>query len=130
MSSEHDNYDSEPADNDWYTPRRRAVGDSHDFRPVAHDMTAPLARLLTAGIAACSSDTDTERWFGSARSIRELRRICQHCPLMQPCHDYALKHDVEGFWGGTTHLQRKHQQQAQRIKPETVTFNYWIRQDA
>ena len=35
-----------------------------------------------------------------------LKRICGGCPAQTECLDYAMKHDVEGWWANTTKTQR------------------------
>lgn len=44
-----------------------------------------------------------EAWF----SINFARDLCSGCPFRRSCLAYALTHDVEGIWGGTTHLERR-----------------------
>ena len=39
---------------------------------------------------------------------REAKAICQACPYLARCLEYALKHpELNGIWGGTTEAQRK-----------------------
>ena len=33
--------------------------------------------------------------------------FCQKCPVKYPCLDFALLHDMQGVWGGTTEKQRE-----------------------
>lgn len=32
--------------------------------------------------------------------------VCRRCPFLHECLAYALTHDVDGVWGGTTAVQR------------------------
>jgi len=36
-----------------------------------------------------------------------LRRICQGCPILEDCREYAFEHEVHGFWGGLTATERR-----------------------
>ena len=36
-----------------------------------------------------------------------LRRICRDCPILEDCREYALEHEVHGFWGGLTATERQ-----------------------
>lgn len=43
-------------------------------------------------------------------------RTCGTCPVRRECLAYALANKVEGVWGGTTDIDRKHLQAAARKK--------------
>jgi hypothetical protein len=66
--------------------------------------------------------TDPELWFPE-RSNQYMKiaaiakQLCQTCPLMYECADYAIGTDVEGIWGGTDEKQRKAIQKARGIEP-------------
>lgn len=34
------------------------------------------------------------------------REACARCPVIRPCLDWALKHEVDGFWAGTSPRDR------------------------
>jgi WhiB family redox-sensing transcriptional regulator len=36
----------------------------------------------------------------------QLRRICLECPVVQECREYAISHELYGFWGGMTAMER------------------------
>ena len=39
---------------------------------------------------------------------REAKAVCQTCPVIQKCLDYALSaQEAEGVWGGTTARERE-----------------------
>lgn len=56
--------------------------------------------------AVCAS-ADPEQWFPE-KGVNPFRakRICQGCPVIDECLQYALDHKVVGIWGGTTTRQR------------------------
>ena len=37
---------------------------------------------------------------------KKAKRICQFCPVKEPCLEFALKHDEKGVWGGTSDRER------------------------
>lgn len=51
--------------------------------------------------------TDLEAWFTQGESSmypneRALHKICNGCPVKVECYNYAVRHNVDGFWAGTT----------------------------
>lgn len=62
--------------------------------------------------AACSG-ADTSQFFPRSKkeSFAPAIRICQGCPVKEPCLQYALETDQEGVWGGTTRLTRTRMRQ-------------------
>ncbi len=59
-------------------------------------------------LARCQ-DHDPEAFFvrGVAAS-RSAIRVCERCPVKEPCLQYALENRIEfGVWGGTTERQRR-----------------------
>ncbi|MFD4934460.1 WhiB family transcriptional regulator [Streptomyces virginiae] len=51
---------------------------------------------------------DPELWFSTvAKEKKAAARACATCPLLQPCREYALTHQLtHGVWGGLTVSQR------------------------
>ena len=37
----------------------------------------------------------------------ELKRICGNCSVQKECLNYAVKYRVQGYWAGTTEIQRR-----------------------
>lgn len=40
-------------------------------------------------------------------TIRLLKPVCDQCQFLDPCLQWAIVNREHGFWGGTTHDQRK-----------------------
>ena len=40
-------------------------------------------------------------------AIDYAKKICAQCPIAIECRDYALAHDLDGVWGGTTQDERR-----------------------
>ena len=60
--------------------------------------------------AACKG-MDSSIFFaerGDTTMVRRARKICDTCPVKQPCLEFALEHNEKiGYWGGTTPRQRR-----------------------
>jgi hypothetical protein len=75
------------------------------------------------------ADTDSEAFFTVERTstypnISMLRRICSSCMVKEDCLDYALKHEVMGYWGNTTEHQRRKIRQRLNIIPRQLHLDY------
>jgi WhiB family redox-sensing transcriptional regulator len=60
---------------------------------------------------ACAG-TDTELWFNkddepTYDEKNLLKRICAGCEVRNQCLEYSLKHNVMGYWAGTTPRERQ-----------------------
>lgn len=53
---------------------------------------------------------------GQGWSPREARTLCAGCPFAEACREYALWHDVDGVWGGTTLRERQKERQRRGIR--------------
>jgi len=51
-------------------------------------------------------DTDTESFFdsnsGDGYNKTLLTAICNNCSVYNQCMDYAIRHNMEGWWANTT----------------------------
>lgn len=73
--------------------------------------------------------TDTEAFFTQDESkqyadVVMLRKICSNCEAKAECLDYSLKHEVLGFWGGLTELQRSKLRKQLNIIPRPMYLDY------
>jgi WhiB family redox-sensing transcriptional regulator len=52
---------------------------------------------------------DPEVFFPSdGVGVEAARRICDGCPVKEPCLEYAISHRVEhGVWGGASERERR-----------------------
>jgi hypothetical protein len=62
------------------------------------------------GQAACKS-TDTDSFYpeGSGEALatnKVLVRICNDCPILSECANYAIHNEQHGFWGGLSPSER------------------------
>ncbi len=60
--------------------------------------------------AACAG-TDVEAFYeeksGVARPLNiVLRKICGGCEIKSECAEFAIKHEMHGFWGGLSPSDR------------------------
>ena len=56
--------------------------------------------------------TNTELWFNkddepTYDEKNLLKRICAGCEVRNQCLEYSLKHNVMGYWAGTTPRERQ-----------------------
>lgn len=70
---------------------------------------------------------DTELFFpdkNDRENLEFLKRVCDSCGIRQRCFEYAIQHDVEGYWAGTTATTRKRMQRDFGIKPTAYDENF------
>lgn len=95
---------------DAATPRRHnrrqvfavPVGSARTHQPLIVD----LRHLLWQLDAACYG-MDRELFFDDSHLTQTLRPVCASCPVSTDCRDYADRHGLAGFWGGTTEKERR-----------------------
>ena len=58
--------------------------------------------------AKCSGNIDDDTFFGSTRwDNAKGKKFCTECPVLTQCRTYALVHNLEGIWGGTSYQDRQ-----------------------
>lgn len=58
--------------------------------------------------AKCGNKIDDDKFFGPTRHhSMNGKKFCTDCPVIAQCRTYALVHDLEGIWGGTSYRDRK-----------------------
>jgi len=75
------------------------------------------------------ADTDPEAFFTveaakTYPNVNMLKRICGGCDAKAECLDYALKHNVMGYWGNTTEHQRRALRKKLNIIPRELYLDY------
>ena len=75
----------------------------------------------TTGFEPCAV-TDPELWFPERSNqymkiAATAKQLCQSCPIMFECAEYAIGTDVDGIWGATDERQRRTIQKARGIEP-------------
>ena len=72
--------------------------------------------------------TDPDAYFtddtGTYRDTLLLKRICGDCPAKTECLDYALQHEVMGYWGNTTEYQRSRLRRQLNIIARPLHLDY------
>jgi len=48
-----------------------------------------------------------EQNMQAASMHRQLKPICDSCPLLEQCREHALKHELYGYWAGMTANERQ-----------------------
>jgi|SRR5882672_629570 len=59
------------------------------------------------GTEACAGVGEALFFTREPAAIRDARKLCAGCPMLQACGDWALVHEEFGFWAGTTYRERK-----------------------
>ena len=93
-------------------------------------MSAPTWSEVDWDQAACLF-TDTESFYpegaGDALATNKvLVKICNGCPLVSECADYAIHNEQHGFWGGLSPSDRANIRKRRNI-PEPVHEHYYER---
>lgn len=58
--------------------------------------------------AAVCAQTDPEVFFPEqGGTAAAARRICSTCPVVADCLQYAVEHNEQGIWGGTSAKTRQ-----------------------
>lgn len=97
-------------DSDPITMRRRKrrsiqatpVASAREAQPLVIDI-----RHLAWQLDAACYGMNPELFFGQDQPVAQLREVCASCPVRQDCRDYADKHDLIGFWGGSAEYERR-----------------------
>jgi hypothetical protein len=61
------------------------------------------------GQVSCSNFPDIyfpDQTEGKNAELALAKRMCGECPIRNLCVAFAMKHDVQGIWGGVTQAER------------------------
>ncbi len=50
---------------------------------------------------------------------RAIATVCGPCPVQQECRQWAVEHEIQGFWGGGSQVAIKQERKAQGLKVVT-----------
>lgn len=87
--------------------------------PVPYPRFDGTQPCLETGVESFFPETGEELYHAP----RQLKPICERCPFLQECRDYAISHAVTGFWGGMTYAERRHERRCLGIRAIQVTAN-------
>lgn len=78
--------------------------------PLDVQMSKIYPLFISHGVAPCST-ADPEVFFpqkgSNGNNIKLAKKVCQSCPYVSPCLEWALVYKESGIWGGTTETERK-----------------------
>ncbi|GIU84260.1 MAG: hypothetical protein KatS3mg008_1035 [Acidimicrobiales bacterium] len=58
--------------------------------------------------AACRDEPPAKFFPSDGVGVEIAKRVCERCPVREPCLEYALRHRIDhGVWGGTSERQRR-----------------------
>lgn len=80
--------------------------------------------LAWQDLANCQG-IDTEQFFTQYKkkiydNALFLTRVCDNCEVKKACLNYALHNDVQGWWGGTSDMQRIKMRRALKIQAKNI----------
>jgi WhiB family redox-sensing transcriptional regulator len=56
----------------------------------------------------CAHETPSLFFPSDGVGVEIARRICEGCPVQEPCLEYALEHRIDhGVWGGCSERERR-----------------------
>ena len=73
---------------------------------------------------------DTELFFPEhsinqySDQMKKVKQLCDECPVLQACLNYALHVDVDGLWAGTGVNQRRHLRKELGIRAVMLQTQY------
>lgn len=83
-----------------------------------YDGTQPCASM---GVDLYYYEHDVDIPFkGLKEQENKLKILCSECPFLSECRDYAIHHEIHGFWGGMTSADRKNFRRKFNIIPELI----------
>lgn len=59
---------------------------------------------------------NTTRTPAGRKQIADLKKLCSGCPRLNECAEYAIKHELYGFWGGMTEAERTAYRKKHKIR--------------
>lgn len=95
---------------------RRTLGPLHVTRDrgEAHRFLAAIypAELRWVTDEAVCASADPEAWWPEqGNTVADIKKLCQTCPLLEPCREYQLSQsrwgDFGGIWGGLNEPERR-----------------------
>ena len=74
-------------------------------RRAAPDLERMLLDLRGKGLCM----TEPDRWYPEkGGTTKEAKKVCQRCPVREPCLDYAMAAGERyGVWGGLSERERR-----------------------
>ena len=60
------------------------------------------------------------------RDDQMLAKVCSTCPVLNKCLQWALHHELHGYWGGTTEKQRVALRRTLKIEFKNVSGSFYV----
>lgn len=57
-------------------------------------------------LAACRQRPEILSDFFAPTPPNHIKNICNGCPVLNECYEYALRNEMYGYWGGSTEKER------------------------
>lgn len=63
---------------------------------------------------------------GENGNYMQLRRMClSDCPVYQACYDWAVSHEIHGFWAGLSPIERRYERNKNGITLSLVEREWY-----
>jgi len=85
--------------------------------PMGEAVVNPVPRLLTS-LGRCRTEDPELFYAEDEQAVRQAVALCQSCPVMKQCLDYALDNEEFGVWGGATESERSRLRTKPLVSPE------------
>lgn len=86
-----------------------------------------LANLLGVDDQFWQGANCTTTWpdlFFEPASVADAKAVCADCPIRLQCLEFAIKHNEDGVWGGTTQAERQDIRKALKREVVKKAYNY------
>ena len=83
---------------------------NRDEHPIAAALKSPPRPAWMDDPARHCAGVDSAVFFpepAHRSSYNQAKALCADCPLKSTCFEWAMENDEAGFWGGTSHNERR-----------------------
>ena len=63
---------------------------------------------------------------GFSHEERYVKKLCNECPIIKECLEWALHHENFGIWGGTTPMDRRVIRRARNIRVAEILVKDYV----
>jgi len=57
-------------------------------------------------LASCRNKPEIVSDFFAPTPPQSVKEMCERCPVLKECYNYALHNEMYGYWGGSTEKER------------------------
>ncbi len=95
------------------TPDGRKMDFIHESTPGTPEHDLEHRWMLDA---LCRGRSPADFFPSDGAGVEAARRLCEGCPVREPCLEYALEHRIDhGVWGGASERERRRILRSRRL---------------